>query len=134
MSWVTNVMISVDMVDNVNVEALSEWLRTEAPRQAQPEAHGVGFLKLITDAGNNQWGGWKQPECQMWAGALNHADLDALRQRFFETPWREPNMVQLLVMDQEENFFRMWMIRGDELRQYAPLQPNEKEEHFYLYW
>lgn len=67
----------------------------------------------------------------MWAGALNHADLDALRQRVLETPWREPNAVQLLVMDQEEVFFRMWMIRGSELRQYAPLEPNEKDEGFY---
>jgi len=31
MSWVVNVMISVVMGDNENAEALSEWLRTEAP-------------------------------------------------------------------------------------------------------
>ncbi|MFC4628355.1 hypothetical protein ACFO6V_08920 [Promicromonospora alba] len=31
MSWVANVMISVDVDDNENAEALSEWLRTEAP-------------------------------------------------------------------------------------------------------
>ncbi|MFJ4788640.1 hypothetical protein [Streptomyces sp. NPDC088794] len=50
----------------------------------------------------------------------------------FEMPWCEPNLVQLLVMDQEEGFFRMWMIRDSELRQFAPLQPNEKDEGFYL--
>ncbi|KOV76526.1 MULTISPECIES: hypothetical protein [unclassified Streptomyces] len=132
MSWVANVMISVDMADSASVEALSEWLRTEAPRRAQPEVRVVGFLKLITSTETNQWGGWKQPECEVWAGALNHADLNALKRRVFETPWREPNRVQLSVMDQEEAFFRMWMIRGNELRQFAPLQPNEEDEGFYL--
>lgn len=87
----------------------------------------MGFLNLLTSADTNQWGGWKQPECEVCEGALNHADLDALKQRAFEVPWREPNLVQLLVMDQEEGFFRMWMIRGNELRQFAPLEPNEED-------
>ncbi|WNI27360.1 squamosa promoter-binding protein 15 [Streptomyces sp. ITFR-6] len=107
MSWVTNVMMSVDGADTASVEALSEWLRTDAPRRAQPQSYGVGFLKLLTSPETNQWGGWKHPECEVWAGALNHADLDAFKQRVFETPWREPKLVQLLVMDQEEGFFRM---------------------------
>lgn len=116
MSWVANVMMSVDVADSAGVKALSEWLRSDAPRRAQPQVHGVGFLKLLTSPEANQWGGWKHPECEVWAGALNHADLDALKQRVFETSWREPNLVQLLVMDQEEGFFRMWMIRESELR------------------
>lgn len=125
-------MISVDLADSASVEALSEWLRTDAPRRAQPEVYGVGFLKLLTSPETDQWGGWKHPECEVWAGAVNHANLDALKQRVFEMPWCEPHLVQLLVMDQEEGFFRMWMIRGSELRQFAPLQPNEKGEGFYL--
>ncbi|MFJ3158843.1 squamosa promoter-binding protein 15 [Streptomyces kanasensis] len=131
MSWVANVMFSVDMADSANVEALSAWLRTEAPRRGQPEIRGVGFLRLLTGAGTNQWGGWKQPECEVWAGALNHADLDALRQRVSEVPWCEPNLVQLLVMDQEQAFFRVWMIRGGELRQFAPSEPDEEDEGFH---
>jgi hypothetical protein len=94
----------------------------------------VGFLKPLTNAGANQWGGWKEPECEVWAGALNHADLDALKQRVLEAPWSEPDMVQLLVMDQEDAFFRLWMIRGNELRQFAPLEPNEENEGLYLDW
>ncbi|GAB3174479.1 hypothetical protein GCM10027059_46820 [Myceligenerans halotolerans] len=131
MSWVANVMVSVAMDDNENAEALSEWLRTQAPLRSRPDAHGVGYLRLLTGGEGSQWGGWKEPECEVWAGALNYADLDALRQRFFETPWREPNAAQLLVMDQEEGFFRLWMIRGGELRQYAPLVPSEEDEGFY---
>lgn len=44
---------------------------------------------MLTSAEDSRWGGSKAPECEVWAGALNHADLDALRRRFFETPWRE---------------------------------------------
>jgi hypothetical protein len=129
-SWVANVMVSADASDWRNVEALSDWLRDEAPRRRQPGAVGVGSLRLITgpDAG---WGGAKNPECEVWAGALNHADLDALRQRFAGTPWRVPGAVQLLIMDQEEWFFRLWMIRDGELRQYAPPAPSEEDDAFH---
>ncbi|MFH8656683.1 PQQ-binding-like beta-propeller repeat protein [Streptomyces afghaniensis] len=131
MSWVANVMISAADADRANVEALSAWLSAEAPHRGRPDASGVGDLNLLTDQ-DPGWGGWKWPECQVWAGALNHCDLDALRKRVAETPWREPNVVQLLVMDQEESFFRLWMIRGGELRQYAPLTPSEEDAGFYL--
>ncbi|NEB75839.1 squamosa promoter-binding protein 15 [Streptomyces sp. SID14478] len=134
MSWVANVMISIDVADRTGAEALSEWLRTDAPRRAHCETYGVGFLKLLTSPESHAWGGWKNPECEVWAGVLNHADLDALRQRVFEMPWREPKLVQLLVMDQEEGFFRMWMIRGGSLRQFAPLEPNEEDDGFYQSW
>lgn len=102
MSWLANVMISVGVDDNENAEALSEWRRTDAPAGSSPERGGAGYLRLLTSAEDSQWGGWKAPECEVWAGALNHADLGALGQRFFEMPWREPNAAQLFVMDQEE--------------------------------
>jgi hypothetical protein len=130
MSWVANVMVSADASDRQNVEAFSDWLREQAPLRHQADALGVGSLRLITGP-DNAWGGGKNPECEVWAGALNHADLDALRQRFAATPWQQPNVVQLLIMDQEEAFFRLWMIRQGELRQHAPLQPSEEDDGFY---
>jgi hypothetical protein len=39
--------------------------------------------------------------------------------------------VQLFLMDQEEAYFRIWMIRDGELRQYAPLKPGENDEDFW---
>ncbi|MEV5156791.1 squamosa promoter-binding protein 15 [Streptomyces sp. NPDC053728] len=130
MSWVANVMISVDMAHGATVKMLSEWLRTEAPHRA-PKARGVGFLNPMTAPRTNEWGGWKQPECEVWAGVLNHADLDALKRRVFEVPRREPNLVQLMVMDQEDGFFRIGMLRGGEPAQFAPVQPNEVDEGFH---
>ncbi|MFG2525700.1 squamosa promoter-binding protein 15 [Streptomyces sp. NPDC048527] len=130
MSWVANVMISADQADAANVEALSHWLRDEAPRREQPEVVGVASLRLTTGP-DALWGGAKRPECAVWAGALNHADLVALRSRVEAAPWQEPNAVQLLVMDQEESFFRLWMIREGSLAQYAPLAPSEEDVDFY---
>lgn len=85
-SWVANVVVSVDSADSENVRALSDW--------------------------------------------LNHADLDALRRRFAETAWRLPNAAQLLIKDQEDCYFRLWMIRDGRLAQYAPLEPSEEDDAF----
>jgi hypothetical protein len=46
-------------------------------------------------------------------------------------PWHAPNAVQLMLMDQEEWFFRIWMIREGRLQQYAPELPDEDEESFW---
>jgi hypothetical protein len=136
MSWVANVMVVADDEDTDNVLALSLWLETDAPwngPSVPPGATGVGFLRCITELGHNQWGGWKHPECNVWTGTLNHADLDALHRRVLDTPWKQPNAVQLFLMDQGEWYFRLWMLRDGELRQYAPTVPAEDDETF-LQW
>jgi len=57
-------------------------LRAEAPRRERyPTPSGWGsasYLCSITNPDQNSWGGWKNPECTVWAGALNQADLAAL--------------------------------------------------------
>ncbi|MFB4285080.1 hypothetical protein ACBJ59_58130 [Nonomuraea sp. MTCD27] len=129
MSWVANIMVSVDMADRPNVESLSEWLRVEAPLRDRPGS-GCGFLTETTGQ-DSPWGGWKFPECTVWAGALNHADLTAVVDRVGGIAWRCPNAVQVFLMDQEESFFRVWMLRDGELRQYAPTRPDEEDEDFF---
>ncbi|WP_431902789.1 hypothetical protein [Nonomuraea sp. bgisy101] len=130
MSWVANVMVSVHPDDRPNVAALSEWLRTEAPLRGDPPRQGCGFLREATGQ-NTAWGGGKYPECDVWAGALNHADLNAVLDHIAQMPWRCPNALQFFVMDQEDWFFRVWMLRGGELRQYAPIKPDEDDLDFY---
>ncbi|GAA4548555.1 hypothetical protein [Amycolatopsis samaneae] len=130
MSWVANMMMSVALDDNRQAEALSEWLRTQAPLRDGRPGRGCGFLAETTGQ-DSQWGGWKYPECVVWAGALNHADLDALLDRVGRLPWRQPNQVQVFLMDQEESFFRLWMFRDGTLRQFAPATPDEEDPDFY---
>jgi hypothetical protein len=128
-SWVANVMLSVSAGDNSTAAELSEWLRTEAPRRDGAGA-GCGFLALITDQ-NSHWGGWKNPECDVWAGSLNHADLDAVVAYVEQLDWKVPLAVQTLIMDQEESFFRLWMFRDGEFRQYVPLRPEDDDSTFF---
>ncbi|GAA0977979.1 hypothetical protein GCM10009555_040110 [Acrocarpospora macrocephala] len=71
-------------------------------------------------------GGWKYPECDVWAGAFNHADLKAVLDHIAQMPWRCPNALRVFMMDQEKASFRVSMLRDDELRQYAPVVPNEE--------
>ncbi|NJC69869.1 squamosa promoter-binding protein 15 [Planosporangium thailandense] len=131
MSWVANVMLSVEGDDQANAEEFSRWLDEECPRRELGMARGgCGNLAVITGS-DTQWGGYKYPECHVYAGALNHADLDAVVDRFGSVPWRKPNGVQLFLMDQEQSFFRVWMIRDGRVQQYAPISPDEEDDEFW---
>jgi hypothetical protein len=121
-SWVATLMLSVDVFEDVAVvEEFSDWLRTEAPRREPPDARGVGFLNRL-DTAREGWGGWKYPEVRLWGGALNHADLPAVIERFAQAPWRCPQVAQLLIMDQEQFAFRLWMLRDGKAVQCLPLR------------
>lgn len=125
MSWVSNILVSVGREDRQTVATFNSWLRTEAPRRGDVPGLGVGFLNDLTSDPDNSWGGPEQPECDLWAGALNHADLDAVVAKFAVLPWRTPAAAQLLVMDQEESYFRLWMLREGTPHQYAPAPPAD---------
>jgi hypothetical protein len=126
-SWVSNFILVVDYADVDVVLVLSDWLKTDAPQRegayvdAQGNAaRGVGWLGRLSKPHDNHWGGRKNPECEVWAGALNHAALPALLDRVFTAPWRNPEQVQVLLMDQPESYFRLYMCRGGVWGQYAP--------------
>jgi len=115
MSWVSNVLLSVHPLDESLLPGLSHWLEHEAPRQVGGGGgRGVGSIGNLASPAH-QWGGWKAPECRLWGGALNYCDLDALRRRVGRMPWRWPECVQLLIMDQEEMTFGLHMFRGGTL-------------------
>jgi hypothetical protein len=131
-SQVANVMLSVAGDDTPTADQFAAWILTECPREHAPQVRGgVGTLADITSVDDNRWGGYKMPECTVYAGALNHAHLGALLERFGATEWRVPAAVQLFVMDQEDAFFRLWMIRDGRLQQYAPLSPDEDDDGFW---
>ena len=125
MSWVCNVLLSVDIQDRAALDAFNEWLATEAPRRDGLRGKGVGGLGDLVGENAPAWAGPKYPECRLWGGALNHADVDAVVAKFAELPWRVPAAAQLFLMDQEQSYFRLWMIRDGHLRQYAPEPPSD---------
>ena len=118
MSWVTNVMLAVMLDDRSTADAFGAWLREECPR-TDSDNRGCGWINHISGPDMN-WGGYKAPECAVYAGTLNHADLTAVVAKFGEMAWRYPRFAQLLLMEQEEYHFRLWMISDGQPTQYAP--------------
>jgi len=130
MSWVANVMLVVDREDRELLPILNQWLEHDAPwngPSVPPGATGVGFLIDQTRAEPGSWGGFKRPECDVWAGTLNHADLAAVVAKVESVPWSHPGGVQLLLMDQEESYFRLWMLRDGHIQQFAPQPPADDD-------
>jgi hypothetical protein len=124
MSWVTNVMISVDYGDQAAVEELSRWLDTEAPlRHGEGRVGRAGFLRDVTGQ-DTQWGGYKYPECRVFAGALNRVDLAGMLAHIEGVAWREPEGLQVFVQDQEEFWFQVWMFEEGRLR--AQIRPRRE--------
>ena len=127
-------LLSVGVLEDDQVVArLNDWLRNDAPwnePSVPPGATGVGFLTELSRGGpegrGSMWGGWKYPECRLWEGAFNHADSDAVVERVATLTWSEPTNVQLLLKDQEQSYFRLWMFRGGGFEQFAP--PPETDD------
>lgn len=142
MSWVANVMISVALPDAKLLPELRDWLEREAPRRDEsgrdeldlPRKTGVGSIKDQTSNEVTTWGGPKWPECTVWAGTLDHGDVDAVVGKVFEMPWVAPAAVQLMICDQEQSYFRLWMVRDGEVRQYAPEPPPEPGDEGVMAW
>jgi ribosomal protein S18 acetylase RimI-like enzyme len=122
MSWVANVILTTDLMDEMRGEELSQWLHEQAPTR-HGAGHGVGSL-----ARTGTWGGWKNPEYTVFTGVLNHADVDAVVRHVERMPWAYPEFLQLLIQDQEDGFFRLWMFRAGRLVELTPPQQQVEEE------
>ena len=51
-------------------------------------------------------------------------------EQFAAMPWQVPNAVQLFLMDQEQQYFRVWMLRDGRLQEYLPAEPDENTDDF----
>jgi hypothetical protein len=145
MSWVTNVMVSVNLDDRNTAAEFAAWLcdrpfdylkreqwHRDFPYPWPEEREWQGpYSGALAESPAEVWPGTKVRECSVWLGVLNHADLEKVRARFAAMPWQVPNAVQLMLMDQEECFFRLWMIRDGQLYQVPLPGPYEDEDEFW---
>ena len=122
MSRVANVILTTDLLDEPRAQELSEWLSDRAPMR-HGTGRGVGSL-----ARTETWGGWKAPECTVFTGVLNHADIDAVVRYVEGMPWAWPEFLQLLISDQGDLFFRLWMFRAGRLVELTPSGAQIEEE------
>ncbi|RZQ61777.1 squamosa promoter-binding protein 15 [Amycolatopsis suaedae] len=120
MNWLANVMVCVNARDVPHVAALSTWLGE------------AGYGRLSDTTGpDTRWGGSEYPSCTVWAGTLTNGSLGEVLDQVRATPWLEPHAVQVLLMESGQYFFRLWMFRDGELRQFAPETPTERDDDFW---
>jgi len=148
MSWVTNVMLSVTMYDTDNAKEFAAWIRDRPQEYLRRESYHPAlanpwpddqewpgpYIGGLAESPVSAWSGTKYPECHVWLGVLNTADLGKVRERFAAVPWRMPNAVQLFLMDQEESFFRVWMLRDGAPVEVPMPGPYEEDDEFWSAW
>lgn len=105
MSDYTDVLLMFDYLEDEALEALVELDAREA-------GIGGGEFRRVTDDGPHQhWGGSPQgAECHVVAGTFNHLDAEQLREAVRTLPWVCPHAVQLLVHNENDALFGMWVL------------------------
>ncbi len=80
---------------------------------SDPEIDSVNkFLRETETGGGGQFtevtqhaGGTKHMECRVYLSAFNHADTDVIVRAVDQAPWRDKEMVQVFVKEQEQEVF-----------------------------
>src|SRR5215472_5946756 len=102
MSRVTNAIITANVA---------------AHDRADPEIGFVNRLLRESEGGgggefievSRHAGGTKHNECRVYLSAFNHADTKPLIDAVDRAPWRDKEMVQLFLKEQEEELFHVHM-------------------------
>ena len=98
MSRVTNAILTAHIGpqgdSDPEIDSVNKFLReTERGR-------GGKFIEVTQQAG-----GTKHMECRVYLSAFNRADTDVILRAVDQAPWREKDMVQVFVKEQEEDVF-----------------------------
>lgn len=108
MSRVTNVILTahVGLQDGSDpeIDSVNKFLR---------ESDGGGYGEFV-DASENA-GGTKHMECRVYLSAFNHADTETILKAIDQAPWRDKEMVQVFVKEQEEELFRLRFSGGSKI-------------------
>ena len=124
MSRVTDVILIVDPADDAHVEDISFWLASDEPRTDDRTTARVGALLPLTGAmGEELWGGHKAFGFSLWGAVTNHLDRDRCLERVETTQWGDAERVQLLVKDDGDTFFRLYMFSAGKLSNFSPPDP-----------
>jgi hypothetical protein len=107
MSRVTNVILTahVGMPDGADpeIDSINKVLREKG------DSHGQ-FVKVSEHAG-----GTKYMECRVYLSAFNHSDTETILNAIDQAPWRDKDMVQVFVKEQEEELFRLRYSGGSKI-------------------
>ena len=108
MSRVTNVILTahVGLLDGSDPEI-------DSVNKSLRDANGSGYGEFVEVS--EQAGGTKHMECRVYLSAFNHADTDTILQAIDRAPWRDKDVVQVFVKEQEEELFRLRYSGGSKI-------------------
>lgn len=120
MSNVTNLLLSVGVEDSGNekraeVNTFFDQLDTHSLVGMNDPALPRGW-----------YGGSKMLEADLFIGAFNFLDLKAFHKHLRSIEWKEPEAVQLIVMEQEDFVFRLINVFPEAFEQ----AQRELERHY----
>jgi hypothetical protein len=97
MSRVTNAILTAHIGQTVSapeIDSVNKFLReTEGGGNCQ-------FVEVTQPAG-----GTKHMECRVYLSAFNHADSEVILRAVDQAPWRDTDMVQVFIKEQEQDGF-----------------------------
>jgi len=89
---------------------------------SDPEIDSVNKVLRETDDNYGQFvevtehaGGTKYMECRVYLSAFNHTDTETILKAVDQAPWRDKEMVQVFVKEQEGDVFRLWYSGGSRV-------------------
>ena len=128
MSQVTDVILIVEPGDDDNVADISFWMASNEPRSDDRASASVGPLMPLTGpVGEQLWGGYKSLGFSLWGAVTNYLDWEKFLARVEETPWKWRERVQLLMKEDDDSYFRLYMFEGGRLANFAPPEPGNWE-------
>jgi hypothetical protein len=125
-SRVADIILIVGPGDDHNVERLSFWMASDEALDDDAAEGRVGSLLSLTAGGSEQrWGGFKAPTFSAWGAVANHLHWGRFLERVAATPWDDRARVQLLMKDDGDTCFRLYLFQVDELSNVAPVPEDE---------
>ncbi|URN11143.1 hypothetical protein LUW77_01590 [Streptomyces radiopugnans] len=102
------------MSDFTDVLLLFNYLEDEAMEHLVeldlPGADDGGFRRVSADHPLGHWGGRAGAECHVVAGTFDHLNTVRLRRLLQTVPWKCPHGVQLLLHNENDAIFSLWML------------------------
>ena len=97
MSRVTNAILTTHVSEGAEqINSVNRFLR-------ETEGGGYGEFIDVTQFA----GGCKHLECNVYLSAFNHADTEVIVRAVDQAPWKDREMVQLLIKEQAEETFSL---------------------------
>ena len=103
MSLVTNLLLHIGLLDSNPVNGAIVRVNEYFSQQGK-----TGLVGLDDPSLPKAWyGGSKFLEAQLYVGAFNFLDLQGFLSHLRGLDWKEPGVVQVIVMEQEDDIFRI---------------------------